>query len=837
MNAGRYNGKQVSGDFSLIRMLGFGLALCAWAGAPVLEVSVRDAANLPVPGARVEVRQGGSALASAQTDLEGRASFSNLKPGRFAVTAAGAGLQPARNDMVDLAAGRTTRVELTLAAVEVHKDSVKVEAAAEPVEAGGSTPSTLAGRTARELPGRPTTVVGALPMLPGVVRGQNGDLQISAASEHRAALIVNSADVTDPATGQFGLTVPIDIVDVMNVYQTPFQAEYGKFTAGLVTVETRRGGEKWKWELNDPLPEFYIRSWRLRGLRTATPRVNVEGALIPGRLYFSEGIEYEMRKTQVITLPFPNDQKKKSGVNSFAQLDWIPSARNVLTDTLHVAPQRLAYDGMDAFDPQPTTPDAATHNYTATVTDRFTIFRGLLENTVSETLFGARVWGQGAAEMTLAPTGRSGNYFAQQYTDASRLGWAPSYLFRSFKWLGTHSYKLGAYLGQSKDNGQVTDQPIDIVNQQGQLTERIAFTPGRAFSLEDSEYAFYLQDHWSFSPRVALDAGVRTESQEVSHTFRVAPRAGLAWSPSERWGTVVRMGFGFFYDHVPLNVYSFKQFPKAVETYYDAAGQVAGGPYFFGNALDVVNVRIPFTFRKAGPGDFSPQSATGSVQIEQPAGRYVRLRVSYIHNQSAGLVMMNLVPPDPVTMVGARELIGNGQARFRQIEATARVRLKEDRQISVSWVHSYARGDLNDFNNYLGSFPMPMLRPDINGRLPGDLPDRLLAWGTAQLTRTWRILPVIEYRNGFPYSTLDAAQGYVGTPNQARYPNFFALDARVSKDIKVNPKYSVRLSVSGFNLTNHFNPESLHNNAADPMYGVFFGQRQRKFTADFDVLF
>jgi hypothetical protein len=79
-------------------------------------------------------------------------------------------------------------------------------------------------------------------MRPGVVRSPGGGLVISA------------ADVTDPATGQFGLTVPIDSVETLNVYQAPFQAEYGRFTAGLVSVETRRGGDKWKWELNDPFP-------------------------------------------------------------------------------------------------------------------------------------------------------------------------------------------------------------------------------------------------------------------------------------------------------------------------------------------------------------------------------------------------------------------------------------------------------------------------------------------------------------------------------------------------------------------------------------------------------
>ena len=47
----------------------------------------------------------------------------------------------------------------------------------------------------------------------------------------------------------------------------------------------------------------------------------------------------------------------------------------------------------------------------------------------------------------------------------------------------------------------------------------------------------------------------------------------------------------------------------------------------------------------------------------------------------------------------------------------------------------------------------------------------------------------------------------------------------------------VRFPVSGYNLTDHFNPEAVHGNIADPAYGLFFGQRGRRFTADFDVVF
>jgi hypothetical protein len=74
-------------------------------------------------------------------------------------------------------------------------------------------------------------------------------------------------------------------------------------------------------------------------------------------------------------------------------------------------------------------------------------------------------------------------------------------------------------------------------------------------------------------------------------------------------------------------------------------------------------------------------------------------------------------------------------------------------------------------------------------------------------------------------------------PYQQRFPNFFSVDSRFSKDIKINPKYSIRLSVSGFNLTDHLNPEALHTNIADPGFGGFVGQHGRRYTADLDVLF
>src|SRR5262249_3227384 len=161
-------------------------------------------------------------------------------------------------------------------------------------------------------------------------------------------------------------------------------------------------------------------------------------------------------------------------------------------------------------------------------------------------------------------------------------------------------------------------------------------------------------------------------------------------------------------------------------------------------------------------------------------------------------------------------------------------RLRKDRELFFSYTHSNARGDLNDFGRFLGAVANPIIRENEYGTLGTDLPNRFLLWGVVRLPMKFQVAPVIEYRSGLPYIQTDATKAYVGAPNSRRFPNFLSVDSRFSKDLKVNPNYSIRVSLVAFNLTNHFNPEQVHNNIADPAFGYFFGHRGRRFTADFD---
>ena len=256
--------------------------------------------------------------------------------------------------------------------------------------------------------------------------------------------------------------------------------------------------------------------------------------------------------------------------------------------------------------------------------------------------------------------------------------------------------------------------------------------------------------------------------------------------------------------------------------------------FFYNLTEAAARSELPFIRTRQEPGNFSPYSLNWNLQVEHTIGNWLRIRANYLQSFSEGLIILD---SRIVEGLDAFVLNGNGGSRLRQFEVTSAVRISKERQLYVSYIHQRTSGDLNEFSNYLSGFPSAIILPDRYSNLPGDLPDRLLAWGTFRFPLKIGLIPKVEYRSGLPYSSFDPLQNYFGTPNQMRYPNFFSVDARVSKDFRVNEKYSIRLSVAGSDLTNHFNPISVHANTGDPLYNSFFGGYRRRFTADFDVIF
>ena len=91
-------------------------------------------------------------------------------------------------------------------------------------------------------------LLDALPVVPGVVRGPDGQINMNGARASQSSMTVNSANVTDPVTGQFAFNLPIEAVEAVQVLTNPYAAEYGKFTGGVAAVTTRSGTDKFNVE-------------------------------------------------------------------------------------------------------------------------------------------------------------------------------------------------------------------------------------------------------------------------------------------------------------------------------------------------------------------------------------------------------------------------------------------------------------------------------------------------------------------------------------------------------------------------------------------------------------
>lgn len=804
----------------------------------VIDLSVVDDKGQAVPQARIEIRAQGELLATEVTDTAGKTTATFQRRDSLQLTVSKQGYFATSTALEIKANTGPAEVEVVLTKAELSQQSVEVHGtASNPVVEESSSQATIAPAQAQETPGRPATLADTLPLVPGVVRASDGSVRIAAYGENHSALLVNSVDVTDPATGMFGLTVPIDSVQNVSVSEMPYLAQYGKFTAGVVTAETRQGDQKWHYALNDPLPDFRIRSAHLVGLRDASPRLNLSGPLIDRKLYLLQDDEYAINKQEVYTLPFPFNQTTSTAINSFTQFTALLSPNQTLSASFHLAPHLLTYSGLDYFNPQPVTPDINVHESTGTLIHRLAIEDGLLQNTLAITHVSTGIDPQGNSEMTLSPIGNQGNYFARESRLATRVQWIENWRPRDLHSMGVHSVQIGSVLAHAEDAGDFLARPVLIEDSTSQLASRIDFSRAGSFAVSDLEPSLYMQDHWVLRPNLALDLGMRWESQTITHTFRSAPRAGFAWTPDRSQTTVIRGGIGVFYDNVPLNTYAFSSYPQQTVTMYNSAGGVIGSPIQYINLTQqAAESKFPFVDRAQKSGNFAPYTVGWNVELDRSFSHRIMVRVKYLQSQAHDMLT---IQPEVVQNQPALVLGSTGLAQTRQLEFTARFGGQEKRQIFFSYVRQYARGTVNDANTYLGNLPFPIMNSDFVASLPSEIPNRFLLWGMYSLPKKFRLMPKIEDRSGFPYQPTNLLQHYITSiPGaQPRFPRYLSLDLRASKDIQVTPKHAIRLSATVINLTNHFNALEMHSNMADPQYGHFFGNYSRRVFFDFDFLF
>jgi hypothetical protein len=699
-----------------------------------------------------------------------------------------------------------------------------VTVTADPAEAKNPTPGeTITDKTLRDAPNVNERFETLLPLVPGVVRGPDGHVNLKGTRNTQSGALVNSANVTDPVTGSPAINLPVDVVASVQVVSNPYDPEYGRFTGAIYSVETKTSNyENFHLSFQNFLPRLRDRDGTIRGIGSATPRLTFTGPLLKNKMAVTQSFEYRYVQTPVNSLPPLERDTKLESFDSYTQLDYTVGPRQTANFSVALYPQRLNYLGLNTFNTQESTPNFHQRGYQANAQDNLEIGGGgLLSSQFSYKKFDADITAQSDDPYRLLLETTEGGFFNRQTRQTSRTAWQENYHFAPWKFAGSHQFLIGLSYEHSQYDGRQTFLPIEVDGVGNLPVERVTFTPPTSFHVGQNETAWFAGDQWAVIPRLTLSLGARFDHDALTGSTHAAPRAGFLVALTGDGKTLLKGGFGLFYDRVPLMAVAFPELPDRTVTVLGLADQPASS--------------VSYENRIEG-GLRNPRSTSWSLELDRQILTSLSLRVAYEQRNTSNDF---IVSPITEGTTGVLSLSNRGSDSYREFQVTGRYRAG-DLLINASYVRSRAFGDLNDLNQFFGNLAQPVIQPNGRGRLPFDAPNRFLVWGSIPGPWKFTIVPVYDFHTGFPYSIENQFREYVGLRNVNRFPTFSSFDVQISRRIYLQfrgKRIPARVGGGAFNLFNHFNPRDVQNNLASDRFGGFYNSAWREYRGKFVLEF
>lgn len=814
---------------------GYGVAVNGAQGGVIKGKVVADIPDQRKPLSGAVVKLSGERLGNkkleAISDLEGRYEFTGLIAGDYVVSVELSGFKK-YEQKISVQIEATVEQNILLQALPLSETVTVTDDKNDVSKTESTAPGVITGTTLREAPLIDQKFQDALPLLPGVLRGPDGTLNIKGTRPNQSGILVSSLNVTDPVTGSPAIELPLEAVETVQVYSNPYSAEYGKFTGAVTTIETRSGGNNWRYLVTGVLPRPRLRDGKIYGIGSVTPRIAVGGPILKDKLFFFQSLEYRFVRTDVPSLKNLDQRQRdiqRESFDSFSRIDYILNRNNRLTASLSIFPQKFDFFNLNTFNPADTTANFHQRGWFVALNEQ-AVFKSaaLLQSSFSIKQFDGDIFGNSGQPYRITPERNFGGWFDRQHRESRRYEWLEVYHFAPAKWRGSHAFKTGLNFSHTSFHGTDRALPVRIVRSSvtnGPTYQMLEYVGDGVLRQTQNEYTGFLQDKWTVNGRVIFDLGLRYDRDQIGGQNNFAPRLGFVILPAVSERTVVRGGAGLFYDKISLNVGAFEQYQDLLVTTFQPNGvTVADGPRLFRHTVAAGEFRNPY-------------SIAWNVQVDHQATERLLLRVGYEERHTRRDFVLE---PVADSLAGALLLQNTGRSLYRELQAVARLRWQEGRNIFLSYVRSAARGDLNDYNSYFGNLRHPVIRPNEYGRQAFDVPNRLLFWGDFALPYDIVATPVVEWRSGFPFSLLNERQDYAGPRNGGgRFPQLFTLDVLVTKGLTIpfrGKKYKGRVGVTVFNVTNHWNPRDVQNNLASSQFGTFYNSPGRSFRTKFEFV-
>jgi hypothetical protein len=778
-------------------------------------VVTTQSGTIRLGGARVVVHDSANLeTAVVLTDGDGHFRVTVLLDGQYTVSATLEGFALAQTK-VRVASDAQSDVALDLPLATVSQ-TIEVVAPASVISAADtiSAAERIGGDETEEMTGS-GGLTNALRLLASVLEVPGG-LSIKGGRPTQAGVQMGASTLTDPVLGLVHLTLPDDAIDSVAVMPNPYAVEYGRFSSGLVVIQTRRGGDTWRMRLSNLTPT--LRGERHKDLFTVTgvsgfaPNFSVGGPIVKQRLFLEQTVQYRYSTDDIPSRP-EDERRTTHWLSSFSRVDANLSPKHSLIGTGGFFPSVTNYASLGTFTPPDASVDLHDRVAHGTISERALWNDRLISETTMQVRgYRGEVTPQGSAPMELYPDTTLGNFFNHQTRTPQTFQVIQTVSGTAKGSTGLHLYKLGADILSNQYDGRSASRPFLILRPDGTRARRLDFSSPTTQMLRTTDVAIFAQDRMQPTSRWYAEYGARLDRDGIVERWNVTPRVGLAVLLNESGSSVMRGGYGLFYERTPSAAGAFDQFESFVDSRFADDGST------------LLGMPIAFT-HQTGSHLRTARSATWDLSYEYRWSPSFSIRAATLNRRGIHELLLD---PSTNGELGALVMRSDGRSHYRDVEVGVHVSRSSRFDLNATYAHARAEGDLNAFENFFDTMVWPVVAPNQYGRLNTDVPHRLLARGRLLPTPTWLVAATVDWHTGLPYSIVDEALDFVGTRNSARMPTFFRLDAGLEHRFTIK-KLKPWIGVRAYNALNSFLPTDVQANIASPNFGGLYNSQFRQY--------
>ncbi|HEX9736763.1 MAG TPA: TonB-dependent receptor [Thermoanaerobaculia bacterium] len=560
-----------------------------------------------LPGVTVTATDEAAGLTrTTVTAVNGTYAINGLRPGSYRVSFELDGFQTAERTAVALRVGQETRLNVAIG-VGAVEEAITVTGAAPLVEVtskeiGG----TLTAQDFETLPTQNRSALLFASLMPGVIPSTSTEstasdaLFINGQDDNNNSFNFDGANNDDDVIGARAgaqARTPMEAIQEFQVLNTQFDAEFGRAVGGVLNAVTKSGGNSFTGSVFyflqdssfDETDFIAERSGAGKPETTFTSRgFTIGGPLLRDKLHFflsyEDLLNEEGQARSFSTRPDLNFSTTEDNDidNYLGKLDYQPvqnhhlAFRYLLEDspqfnqiigpvTLEAAREEADTDSSWVLSLESVVKNNSFNTARVSFTKEDVAFANPGFNNNGGDFAAQR--NQSPAEVHPGFTGGASTVAQARINRSTQFDDTFSFFIPDLK--GEHELRAGFQYSEREEvftdfgflNGQFdnfqTDRPFDaadLTTYPGAFTLRVL--GGLTAEIPKNEtLGLFVQDDWRVTDTLTLNLGFRYDKEDIISGGYLAPRLGFSWDPLGQGKTVVRGGWGRFYDRFHLGYF------------------------------------------------------------------------------------------------------------------------------------------------------------------------------------------------------------------------------------------------------------------------------------------